>query len=128
MRRCRRSTPSASHYSPTERRGPSPTYGQVELLKSLSDDVIDSLVDAAHEYAPPLLQIEVQHLGGALARRTVEDGAVQSPQAPYLIHPVAPITPQASVEAAAIATNDAFAGLSEATTGEAYLNLNIRPS
>ena len=99
----------------------SPTYGGVEFLKELSDQVIDGLVQLAHTMIPPLMQFEVQQLGGALTRVSTTTGAFHASQAPYLLHLVSPAvkTPMAEI---AQKTREAFAALGDAYTGEKYYN------
>ena len=99
----------------------SPTYGQVEFLKELSDEVIDGLVQLAHTMIPPLMQFEVQQLGGALTGISRMSGAFHASQAPYLLHLVSPAvkTPMPEI---AQKTHDAFAALGDAYTGEKYYN------
>ncbi len=58
---------------PASHRPGAPAYGQVEFLKELSDDVIDRLVRLAHTMIPPLMQFEVQQLGGALTRISLDN-------------------------------------------------------
>ncbi|MBC8120463.1 MAG: FAD-binding oxidoreductase [Gemmatimonadaceae bacterium] len=99
----------------------SPTYGQVEFLKALSDDVIDGLVQLAQTRIPPLMQIEVQQLGGALVHGATEQGAFTPSAAPYLLHLVTPAI-KAPMAEIAKATQEAFASLGDAYTGEAYYN------
>jgi len=98
-----------------------PAYGQVEFLKELSDDVIDGLIRLAHTMIPPLMQFEVQQLGGALTRLSTEHGAFHPSQAPYLLHLESPAikVPMAEI---AKKTHEAFAALGDAYTGEKYYN------
>ena len=98
-----------------------PAYGQVEFLKELSDEVIDGLVELAHTMIPPLMQFEVQQLGGALTRSSTASGAFHASRAPYLLHleSRAVKTPMAEI---ARKTRDAFAALGDAYTGEKYYN------
>lgn len=98
-----------------------PAYGQVEFLKELSDGVIDGLVRLAHTMIPPLMQFDVQQLGGALTRISTENGAFHPSQAAYLLHVESPAikTPMAEI---AQKTHEALAALGDAYTGEKYYN------
>lgn len=98
-----------------------PAYGQVELLKALSDDVIDGLVELAETCIPPLMQIEVQQLGGALLAGGLRHGSFTPPTAPYLLHLVTPVI-DAPIAEIASATTAAFESLGDAYTGEACYN------
>ena len=98
-----------------------PAYGQVEFLKELSDDVIDGLIGLAHTMIPPLMQFEVQQLGGALTRLPTASGAFRASQAPYVLHLESPAvhTPMAEI---AKKTQQAFTALGDVYTGEKYYN------
>jgi len=98
-----------------------PAYGQVEFLNELSDEVIDGLVQLARTMIPPLMQFEVQQLGGALTRISTASGAFHASQAPYLLHLESPAVNAPMVEIAQ-KTRDAFAALGDAYTGEKYYN------
>ena len=100
----------------------SPTYSHVEFFRTLSDTVIDRLVRVADANIPPLMQFEVQQLGGALARRRDADGAFRTLDAPYLLHLVSPATPEASMDKIAATTERAIAAMGDAFTGRAYYN------
>lgn len=106
---------------PASHRPGAPAYGQVEFLKEFSDEVIDGLVRLAHTMIPPLMQFEIQQLGGALSRISTANGAFHPSQAPYLLHLESPAikTPMAEI---AQKTHDAFAALGDAYTGEKYYN------
>ncbi len=101
----------------------SPTYGHVEFLKSLSNEVIDKLVAVAEHSIPPLMQIELQQLGGALQHSDAGRCAFTPSVAPYLLHLVTPVTSKTTPEQVAKATHKAFADLGDVFyTGEAYYN------
>lgn len=99
----------------------SPTYGHVEYLRELSDAVIDGLVRMAETRMPPLMQIEIRQLGGALRERDVARGAFLPSAAPYLLHTVTPAI-EAPMAEIADATQQAFAELGDVYTGEADYN------
>ena len=98
----------------------SPTYGNLEALKELSDPVLDGLMEIAAQRFPPLVQIELQQLGGALG---AEDEAVAytAPRSPFFLHLISP-TLQASLEELAAATQDAYRSLGPVFTGEVSYN------
>ena len=117
----RRTLGDMAELDPASHRPGAPAYGQVEFLKDFSDDVIDGLVDLAHTLIPPLMQFEIQQLGGALARIPSENSAFRPSQAPYLLHLESPAieTPMAEI---AQKTHAAFAALGDVYTGEKYYN------
>lgn len=43
-------------------------FSDAHYLRALNDDAIDRLLASASKHLPPLMQIEIQHLGGAFAR------------------------------------------------------------
>ena len=100
----------------------SPTYGQVEFLKSLSNEVIEKLLTAAEQNIPPLMQIELQQLGGALQRSDARRCAFTPSSAPYLLHLITPVTHKTTKEKVAEATRRAFADLGDVYTTEADYN------
>ncbi len=99
----------------------SPTYGHVECLRELTDDVLERLVRMAQEKIPPLMQIEVQQLGGELSAERGDATAYTAPQAPFLLHLVSPAM-DASLEELALATKEAFNSLGAVYTGEVSYN------
>ena len=147
----RRTLSSMAGLDPASHSPGAPAYGGVEHLKALSDDVIDGLARLAETMIPPLMQFEVQQLGGALVRAADQkSGAFQPPSAPYLLHIESPAI-QAPLTEIAKTTADAFAALGDAFTGERafgsgrferlreikhrydpanvfHLNLNVAPS
>jgi len=97
-----------------------PAYGQVEYLNEFSDDVLDGLVGLAHTKIPPLMQFEIQQLGGALLNTSLERrGAFEPSSASYLLHLESPAV-EASLAEIAGATMEAFAALGDVYTGEKY--------
>ncbi|WP_410811134.1 FAD-binding oxidoreductase [Micromonospora sp. 067-2] len=110
-----------ANLDPASHAAGSPTYSHVEYLSSLSDEVIDGLVRIAHTTMPPLMQLEVQQLGGALADEVGAHQAFTAPSAPFLLHAVTPAV-TAPMDQIAAATTDAFASLGDVYTGEAYFN------
>ena len=65
---------------------PQRTYEHTELLKTLSTDVIDKLVEVAGVCSnSPLLMVELRHLGGAIARVPSDANAVAHRDALFLL-------------------------------------------
>jgi len=98
----------------------SPTYGNLECLKGLSDSVIDGLAEIVKQRCPPLVQIELQHLGGALNLGN-EAASYTAPQAPFFLHFISP-TIKASLHELSAATKEAYASLGPVFTGEVSYN------
>ncbi|MEV6767164.1 FAD-binding oxidoreductase [Nocardia sp. NPDC051030] len=62
---------------------PSPSISSAELLADLDDDTVKVLLG---ESVAPLINIQVRHLGGALARTSPEAGARGPVTAPYVVY------------------------------------------
>ncbi len=99
----------------------SPAYSHTECLRELTEGVIDDLVRIANEKMPPLMQFELQQLGGELAAERGDDTAYTAPQAPFILHMVSPAM-KATLEELAVATKEAFKSLGPVFTGEASYN------
>lgn len=101
----------------------SPTFGHLEHLEELSDEVLVQLIYLANECIPPLMILEIQQLGGALATPGEADDAMAytPPRAPYLLHMISPAV-KTSLATEAKATKKAFAKLGHLYTGEACYN------
>jgi hypothetical protein len=67
---------------------PVPGAGDGMLLDELPGEAIDALVAAAGREDSPLLSVEVRHLGGAMARRSHEHGALASIDAEFALFAV----------------------------------------
>ena len=117
----RRTLAEMGQLDPASHSSGAPAYGHVEFLRELSDEVIDRLVRLAHTMIPPLMQFEIQQLGGALTRASTASGAFNVSDAPYLLHLESPavMAPMAEI---ARKTHDVFAALGDAYTGEKYYN------
>lgn len=104
------------HNDPKE---PSPGAHGHRLLDDLSDGAIAALVAHAGE---PLVSVEVRHMGGAMGRGSVGNGALNDVQAPYALFGVG-IVPTAE---AAMAVDTALTRLTDAfepyDAGRALLN------
>jgi FAD/FMN-containing dehydrogenase len=67
---------------------PVPGAGDGMLLEGLTGEAVDTIVAAAGGPESPLLSVEVRHLGGALARRSHEHGALASIDAEFAVFAV----------------------------------------
>ncbi len=99
----------------------SSTYSHVECLKSLNDGVLDSILAIANNALPPLVLLELQHLGGALTRPDQPDMAYLPPEAPFYFKLVSP-TIHASLQDLALTTNEAVRSMGDVFTGELSYN------
>jgi hypothetical protein len=90
--------------------GPAPGAGDGGMLDDVDDDLIDLLVE--HVVGTPILSAEIRHLGGAVARRSSQHGAIDAWEAPFIMYAVgiAP-TPEAreAVEGAVSRLRDMLA-------------------
>ncbi len=69
---------------PVEPQGP---YGHTQLIKELSSDAIDKIVEVAGACSKsPLTMVEFRHLGGAAARVDRDANAVSHRDAPFVLH------------------------------------------
>jgi FAD/FMN-containing dehydrogenase len=79
--------------------GPTPARANGMLLDDLLAAAIDALIAyAGHGSGSPLLSVELRHLGGAVAERPVDAGAIGHLDARFLMF-AAGITPDAAAEA-----------------------------
>ena len=64
------------------------------------DDVDGHLIDlfVEHVVGTPILSAEIRHLGGAVARRSLQNGAVDAFEAPYIMYAIG-IAPTAEARA-----------------------------
>jgi hypothetical protein len=63
--------------------GPAPGAGDGGMLSDVDDDLIDLFVE--HVVGTPILSAEIRHLGGAVARRSSQHGAIDAWEAPYIM-------------------------------------------
>jgi hypothetical protein len=116
---------SSLHQDPDH---PVPGLGEGALLDDLTPEAVDAIVAGAGPGSgSPLLSVEVRHMGGALARPSVEHGAIGSMDAGYAFFGVGiPMTPE--LGAAVERTLD---GLLEALAPwraeRSYFNFSERP-
>jgi hypothetical protein len=71
------------HMDPEE---PVPGAGDGGMLNEVDDELIDRFVERI--VGAPILSAEIRHLGGAVARRSSQHGALNSFDAPYLMFSV----------------------------------------
>jgi len=72
---------------PVEPQGP---YGHTELIRELSSDAIDKLVEVAGACSKsPLTMVEIRHLGGAVAQVDRDANAISHRDAPFVLHTTA---------------------------------------
>jgi FAD/FMN-containing dehydrogenase len=79
--------------------GPTPCRGNGMLINDLTPTAIDALVACAgHGSGSPLLAVELRHLGGAVAERPADAGAVGHLEAGFLMFAIG-VTPDAATAA-----------------------------
>jgi FAD/FMN-containing dehydrogenase len=66
--------------------GPAPGTGDGGMLEDVDGHLIDLFVE--HVVGTPILSAEIRHLGGAVARRSLQHGAVDVFEAPYIMYAV----------------------------------------
>ena len=66
--------------------GPAPGAGDGGMLDDVDDHLIDLFVE--HVVGTPILSAEIRHLGGAVARRSPQHGAIDAWEAPYLMYAI----------------------------------------
>ena len=66
--------------------GPVPGTGDGGMLDDVDGNLIDLFVE--HVVGTPILSAEIRHLGGAVARRSLQHGAVDVFEAPYIMYAV----------------------------------------
>jgi len=99
----------------------SPTFSHVECLQELSDAVLDKVLEIAKTSFPPLLLVELQHLGGALKHEQEDAVAYTAPKASFYFKVVSP-TMQATLEELAPITMEAVHSLGPVYTEEFSYN------
>jgi FAD/FMN-containing dehydrogenase len=79
--------------------GPTPCRGNGMLIDDLAPAAIDALVACAgHGSGSPLLSVELRHIGGAVAERPTDAGAVGHLEAGFLMFAIG-VTPDAATAA-----------------------------
>lgn len=108
---------------------PVPGIGDHALLRDLTPELIDGLVEAAgHTSGSPLTAVELRHLGGELSRAAVGAGARSHIDAPYVYFAVGvPMTPEmgAAIPATLGRLREVLAPLK---ANGAYLNFAEEPT
>ncbi len=110
----------ASFDEASEAKG-SPTYGHLECLRELTEDVLAGVARLGHEKVPPLMQIELQQLGGELSAERDSASAYTAPRGPFFLHVVSPAF-KVFLADLATATTEAFDSFGAAYTGEVSYN------
>ena len=102
---------------------PVPGVGDGMFLDELPAEAVDAIVETG---VPPLLSVEIRHLGGELARPSHEHGAVGSIDAPFAVFAVgfAP-TPEIG-QAVEQAVDRAGRALARWESGRTYFNFSER--
>lgn len=77
--------------------GPAPGTGDGGMLDDVDGHLIDLFVE--HVVGAPILSAELRHLGGAVARRSSQHGAIDAFEAPYIMYAVG-IAPTAEARTA----------------------------
>jgi hypothetical protein len=104
---------------------PVPGQGDHRLLGELSTEAVDAMVAAAQ---PPLLSVELRHLGGALGRPSADQGALGTLDASFAMFAVGMVMDEA-MGAAVRANLDAVVdALAPWDAGRAYLNFAEKPT
>jgi FAD/FMN-containing dehydrogenase len=99
---------------------PVPGTGDGGMLDAMTDETIDAIV--AGVVGKPILNTEIRHYGGAVARPRPEHGAVSAFAAPYIMFAVG-IAPNAQIKAAVHATVESLmAALEPWQAAHTYLN------
>ena len=115
-----RSYREMAQYDEASSRDGSATISHVECLLELSSDFSQKLLQTTTEKMPPIMQFEVQQLGGRFGD---DDPALafQPPQAPFLLHLVSPAMSN-SLPELELATRDSINSLGPVFTGESLYN------
>jgi hypothetical protein len=103
---------------------PVPGVGDGMFLDELPAEAVDAIVEAG---VPPLLSLEIRHLGGELARPSHEHGAVGSIDAPFAVYGVG-VAPTPEIgQAVEQAVDRAKDALARWESPRAYFNFSERP-
>jgi FAD/FMN-containing dehydrogenase len=108
---------------------PLPFIADSAMLSGLPDEAIAALLAAAGPgVETPLLAVEVRHLGGALARRPEDAGAVGHLEDPFIAFGIGvPMGPPGAAEAIGGALRGTFGGLAAWISGRRFLNFVTSP-
>ena len=113
------------HMDPTD---PIPWASDGRLLKEFPKWAAEALVIAAGPISdPPMLSIEVRHLGGRLAKPSPQDGAFSLADAAYALYAVGRAWNPDTRAAVEVGAQRVVAALSPWSAGRSYLNFTERP-
>ncbi len=116
--------PSALQHLHMDPPGPVPAIADGILIETLPDEAIDAFVATG---VPPLLTLEIRHLGGAVAVASAEHGAAGSIDAGYVMF-TAGIAPTSEAELVVTrAVDAATSALSPWEANRRYFNFAHRP-
>ncbi len=107
---------------------PVPGLGNHTLLRELTPETVDALIDVAgHESGSPLLAVELRQLGGALGRADEGSGALAALDGDYVLYGVGvPMTPELG-KAVPERLRAVIEAVGPWTTGGSYLNFGDAP-
>jgi hypothetical protein len=98
------------------------------MLGELTPEAVDAFVAAVGpDSDSPLVTAELRHLGGALARRTVESGALGTLRGAYSFFAAGVVVDEASAGAVRAHLDRAKTSLAPWAAGREYLNFVERP-
>ena len=96
------------------------------MLSELPDEAIDAALEAAA--GSTLLQVDFRHLGGALAERDPDGGALPALPGDYALAAVGAVMGPVTVEMVESDLAKVIAALEPWNTGATYSNFNDRPN
>jgi hypothetical protein len=108
---------SKLHMDPEE---PVPAVGDGGTLWDVDDELIEALVETT--VGSPVLSLEVRHLGGAIARRHPDHGAVDAFDAPFLAYAVGFTPGEEAARAVERAVFDIWTALAPWAAEHTYMN------
>jgi hypothetical protein len=108
---------SKLHMDPEE---PVPAVGDGGTLWDVDDELIEALVETT--VGSPVLSLEVRHLGGAIARRHPDHGAVDAFDAPFIAYAVGFAPGEEAARAVERAVFDIWTALAPWAAEHTYMN------
>jgi FAD/FMN-containing dehydrogenase len=108
---------SRLHMDPEE---PVPGAGDGGMLNEVDEELIDRFVERV--VGSPLLSAEIRHLGGAVARRSSQHGALNAFDAPFVMFAVGLTPTPESVEAVEAIVTDLRQALEPWEADHTYMN------
>lgn len=112
---------AVSDIDPASHQDSAKAYTQTAYLNRISDAGIHQLIDAAPAAMPPVMVIELLHLGGRLRTKMQTDGAFNASSAQFLLHTVATMEKSSPDEVAQV-TQTVFDSVTADLTGELSYN------